>query len=170
MSVIGTKRTSASCTAHVRYWGPSGHHVLHCTCLLLTQSGHQRPHSRPLSQWRLVSINCHNGAARSGGRDYLRPNSRIQSSAERAPLVTLEIQSQVSTRHFLIAISSSARAFLSASGEAAPPMFTRVTCFAMTPKGPFSTNRPLSFSLFAPTTCLTELGCVDARGKTTSIS
>src|SRR5262249_6255824 len=29
-----------SCTAHVRFWGQSGHVVLRCTCLLLTQSGH----------------------------------------------------------------------------------------------------------------------------------
>jgi|RhiMethySRZTD1v2_1073278.scaffolds.fasta_scaffold59149_2 hypothetical protein len=25
---------------HGRYWGQSGHAFLHCTCLLLTQSGH----------------------------------------------------------------------------------------------------------------------------------
>ena len=29
-----------------RYWGQSGHAVLHCTCLLLTQSGH-RANSSP---------------------------------------------------------------------------------------------------------------------------
>ena len=29
-----------SCAAHVRFWGKSGHAVLHCTCPLLTQSGH----------------------------------------------------------------------------------------------------------------------------------
>jgi hypothetical protein len=29
------------CTAHVCYWGKSGHGVLRCTCLLLTQSGHR---------------------------------------------------------------------------------------------------------------------------------
>src|SRR6478752_8693729 len=28
------------CAAHVRYWGESGHAVLHCKCLLLTQSRH----------------------------------------------------------------------------------------------------------------------------------
>ena len=28
------------CTAHVRYWGQSGHDGLHRTCPLLTQSGH----------------------------------------------------------------------------------------------------------------------------------
>ena len=27
------------CIAHVRYWG-SGHGLVHCTCPLLTQSGH----------------------------------------------------------------------------------------------------------------------------------
>ena len=30
-----------SCTAHVRFWGKSGHRLVRCTCLLLTQSGHQ---------------------------------------------------------------------------------------------------------------------------------
>jgi hypothetical protein len=30
------------CTAHVRFRGQSGHDVLHCTCLLLTQSGAPR--------------------------------------------------------------------------------------------------------------------------------
>src|SRR5262249_26130978 len=29
-----------ACTAHIRFWGESGHAILHCTCLLLTQSGH----------------------------------------------------------------------------------------------------------------------------------
>ena len=42
MSAIGTKRTSASCTAHVRFRSKSGHAVLRCKCLLLTQSGHGR--------------------------------------------------------------------------------------------------------------------------------
>ena len=28
------------CIAHVRFWGQSGHDLLRCTCLLLTQSGH----------------------------------------------------------------------------------------------------------------------------------
>jgi catechol 2,3-dioxygenase-like lactoylglutathione lyase family enzyme len=32
-----------NCTAHVRFWGESGHSVLQRTCLLLTQSGHKRP-------------------------------------------------------------------------------------------------------------------------------
>ena len=27
-------------TKHVRFWGQSGHDLLRCTCLLLTQSGH----------------------------------------------------------------------------------------------------------------------------------
>ena len=40
MSAIGTKRTSALCTAHVRFWGQSGHAVLHCTCPLMTQIEH----------------------------------------------------------------------------------------------------------------------------------
>ena len=31
-----------SCTAHVRFWNKSGHVVLRCKCLLLTQSGHWR--------------------------------------------------------------------------------------------------------------------------------
>ena len=30
------------CTANVRFWSKSGHAVLRCTCLLLTQSGHVR--------------------------------------------------------------------------------------------------------------------------------
>ena len=30
-----------SCTAHVRFWGQSGHGVLHCKCPLLAQSGHR---------------------------------------------------------------------------------------------------------------------------------
>ena len=34
----------ASCTAHVRFRGQSGHAVLRRTRLLLTQSGHQRPY------------------------------------------------------------------------------------------------------------------------------
>ena len=29
-----------SCTAHVRFWGKSGHDVLHCKCPLMTHSGH----------------------------------------------------------------------------------------------------------------------------------
>ena len=32
----------AQCTAHVRYWGKSGHDVLRCTCLLMTQSDPSR--------------------------------------------------------------------------------------------------------------------------------
>jgi hypothetical protein len=31
-----------------RYWGQSGHAVLHCICLLLTQSGHQSVAHRPI--------------------------------------------------------------------------------------------------------------------------
>ena len=39
-----------SCTAHVRYWGQSGHSVLHCKCPLMTQSGHSyHANERPLS-------------------------------------------------------------------------------------------------------------------------
>ena len=34
------KADMPSCTAYVRFWGKSGHDVLHCTCLLLTHSGH----------------------------------------------------------------------------------------------------------------------------------
>ena len=36
------KADMPSCTAHVRYWGQSGHALLHCTCPLMTQSGHGR--------------------------------------------------------------------------------------------------------------------------------
>jgi hypothetical protein len=31
-----------SCTAHVRFQGQSGHGLMHCKCLLLTQSGHSK--------------------------------------------------------------------------------------------------------------------------------
>ena len=34
------KADIAYCTAHVRFRVQSGHDVLHCKCLLLTQSGH----------------------------------------------------------------------------------------------------------------------------------
>ena len=30
-----------SCTAHVRFWGQSGHDFLQCECPLMTQSGHR---------------------------------------------------------------------------------------------------------------------------------
>ena len=44
------KADMPSCTAHVRCWGQSGHDVLHCKCLLLTQSGHSyHANERPLS-------------------------------------------------------------------------------------------------------------------------
>jgi hypothetical protein len=35
------------CTAHVRYWGQSGHAVLQCKCPLLTQIGHWLAHVTP---------------------------------------------------------------------------------------------------------------------------
>ena len=35
-----------SCTAHVRFWGKSGHDVLHRKCPLMTQSGHAAPSTR----------------------------------------------------------------------------------------------------------------------------
>src|SRR5262249_48688453 len=38
--LFGPKADMAYCTAHVRFWRQSGHSVLHCICLLLTQSGH----------------------------------------------------------------------------------------------------------------------------------
>ena len=37
------------CTAHVRYWGQSGHALLHCKCLLLTQSGHPGANNRGIN-------------------------------------------------------------------------------------------------------------------------
>ena len=40
MSAFGGKADMPFCTAHVRYWGQSGHAVLHCKCPLMTQSGH----------------------------------------------------------------------------------------------------------------------------------
>ena len=39
MSAIG-KADICYCTADVRFRGQSGHDLLRCTCLLLTQSGH----------------------------------------------------------------------------------------------------------------------------------
>jgi len=38
---------------HVRFWGQSGHAVLHCICLLLTQNGHRRVHVFPNALLRL---------------------------------------------------------------------------------------------------------------------
>ena len=35
------KADITKCTAHVCFWGKSGHAVLHCKCPLLTQSGHR---------------------------------------------------------------------------------------------------------------------------------
>ena len=40
MSAFGTKQTSA-CALHMSALGASGHGVLHCTCPLMTQSGHE---------------------------------------------------------------------------------------------------------------------------------
>jgi ABC-type uncharacterized transport system substrate-binding protein len=42
-----------SCAAHVRFWSKSGHALLHCKCLLLTQSGHS---VAPLSEGRFEPI------------------------------------------------------------------------------------------------------------------
>jgi hypothetical protein len=39
MSAFGPKADIPSCTAHVCFRGESGHGLVHCTCLLLTQSG-----------------------------------------------------------------------------------------------------------------------------------
>ena len=46
------KADMLSCTAHVRYWGQSGHAILHCKCPLMTQSGHRRPNLIGCENWR----------------------------------------------------------------------------------------------------------------------
>ena len=43
-------------TANVRFWGQSGHDVLHCKCLLLTQSGHSRPRSVVMSAFDIGTV------------------------------------------------------------------------------------------------------------------
>ena len=50
------KADMPSCTAHVRYWGQSGHNVLHRTCLLLTQSGHRQDRPLPEYRYRLLPL------------------------------------------------------------------------------------------------------------------
>jgi hypothetical protein len=44
MSAFGGKADMTICEAHVRfcgrYWGQSGHALVQCVCLLMTQSGH----------------------------------------------------------------------------------------------------------------------------------
>src|SRR5262245_25206754 len=48
-----------------RYWGQSGHGLVHCTCLLLTQSGHWQPDDQrsqkrncPMVQFKGHSVLC----------------------------------------------------------------------------------------------------------------
>jgi len=40
MTLLQLAAAARFCAAHVRFRGQSGHGLVHCTCLLLTQSGH----------------------------------------------------------------------------------------------------------------------------------
>jgi hypothetical protein len=46
LSLLAPGPVDADVRFRGRYWGQSGHALLHCICLLLTQSGH-RETSRP---------------------------------------------------------------------------------------------------------------------------
>ena len=58
-------------SGHVRFRGQSGHDLLHCTCLLLTQGGHSTTSSTPNKNGKVV---CMEQSSLCGEGSFFHPN------------------------------------------------------------------------------------------------